>query len=260
VKGALELMATAANALRAYIIDWYNSVFLPAYNDLEGKVSVLLDSKGNTVMKEIYVGVNTKQLSDKTAEIMGVSKANAKDILQQYLYPMWNLGIIDRVKSEIDRRGYIWYPVEEGNIPTLFTDPDDKRLEVIDPSFYPTKKYIEDNSRTFVKYSSKGEGPTEKRLKLVDPEGYNITVTQLIDQYLNNPEIAFKEPSKENNHNHNYNHNHNNDSPSYPLKNNLTKFPKNVTEESQDNSDPDLAKIGERLKNLKEAGEWSLDK
>jgi hypothetical protein len=237
VKEALELMATAANALRAYIIDWYNEVFLSAYNDLEGNASVLLDSRGGVLMKEIYVGVNTKQLSDKTAVIMGVSKANAKDILQQYLYPMWNLGIIDRVKSEIDRRGYIWYPVEQGNIHTLFTDPDDKRLEVIDPSYYPTKKYIEDNNRTFVKYSSEGEGHPEKRLRLVDPKGSTMTVSQLIDGYLYNPEIAFKEPSKENNHNHdndNDNDNDNNSSPSTPLKNNLTESSNNVLEEGHE--------------------------
>jgi hypothetical protein len=230
VRQALELMSTASSALRPYIIDWYNNVFLPAYNDLDRKASVLLDSKGNVIMKEIYVGVNTKQLSDKTAEIMGVSKANAKDILQQYLYPMWNLGIIDRVKSEIDRRGYIWYPVEQGNIHTLFTDPDDKRLEVFEPSFYPTKEYIEDNSRTFVKYSSEGTGVNDKRLKLVDPKGNNITVSELVDRYLYNPETAFKEPSKENNHNHDDN---NDPTSPYPLKNNLTDSSNNVIEDGE---------------------------
>jgi hypothetical protein len=163
---------------------------------------------------------------------MGVSKANTKDILQQYLYPLWNLGIIDRIKCEIDRRGYIWYPVEQGNIHTLFTDPDDKRLEVLDPSYYPSKKYIEDDSRIFVKYSSEGEGTIDKRLRLVDPKGNNLSVSQLIDGYLYNPEIAFKEPSKENNHKNDINDDNNDDPSPYPLKNNLPSSPNNSTEES----------------------------
>lgn len=219
VKETLELMTTAASALRPYIVDWYDNVFLEAYNDLGGKAAELIDpDTGRAFIKEIYVGVNTKQLADKTTEIMGISKANSKDMLQQYLYPLLNLGIIDKVKSEIDRRGYIYYPIEEGNIHTLFSDPNDKRLEVFDSSFYPSKKYIEENSRTFVKYSSKGGGVADKKYRLVDPQGHDITVEELIDRYLNNPEIAFKESE-------------NNGTPPQARKNNLTEIQNNITEE-----------------------------
>ena len=64
----------------------------------------------------------------------GARKPNSEDLLKHYLYPLLNLGIIDKVKSTIDGKANIYFPVEEGNINTLFSDPDDKRLEVYDPN------------------------------------------------------------------------------------------------------------------------------
>jgi hypothetical protein len=87
------------------------------------------------------------------------------------------------------------------------------------------------------------QGEQNKRLRLVDPKGNNLSLSELIDKYLANPMVAFKEPSKENNHNHEHDHdnsndNDNNGSASSPLKNNLQQFPNNVPEESSTIEDP----------------------
>jgi hypothetical protein len=148
-------------------------------------------------MKEIRVGVNTLQLSEKTAGVFGGQKPNSEDILKHYLYPLLNLGIIDKVRSNIDSRTNIYSPVEAGNINTLFADPNDPRLEVTDPAYYPTKECIEESCRTILEYCSKDGGVNDRKYRLVDHEGKDITPEELVERYLYNPEVCFKEPSKE---------------------------------------------------------------
>ena len=193
VKEALELMGLASSTLRPYIVDWYNKVFIPAFDDLEGEPFLLKDKSNNVIMQEIHVGVNTQRLGDKTAEVFGFQKPNSEDLLKHYLYPLLNLGIIDKVRSNIDSRANIYFPVGAGNINVLFSDPDDQRLEVTDPKYYPSKKSLEDTCRTIIEYCSKGGGVNERKYRLVDHEGKDITPEELVDRYLYNPEVCFKE-------------------------------------------------------------------
>lgn len=193
VKEALELMGLASSTLRPYIVYWYNNVFLPCYKQLQGEPYELLSKRGYLIEKETLVGVNTQQLADKTAQVMHVHKPNSKTLLQQYLYPLLNVGVIDKFRSAMDSRSYIYTPAEEGNINTLFSDPEDKRLEVFDPSHYPCKQYLEDCCRTIKEYSSKGGEVGTYRYRLVDSKGFDITYEELIDRFLSNPEVAFKE-------------------------------------------------------------------
>ncbi|MGC2308350.1 MAG: hypothetical protein WA461_08105 [Nitrososphaeraceae archaeon] len=126
---------------------------------------------------------------------MHVSKPNSEDLLKHYLYPLLNLGIIDKVKSSIDGKANIYFPIEEGCINILFKDGKDPRLTVTDPTFYPSRKILEDSCRTIVEYCSKAGGV---KYRLVDHEGNDIATQELIDRYLSNPEICFKEPIKKN--------------------------------------------------------------
>jgi hypothetical protein len=61
------------------------------------------------------------------------------------------------------------------------------------------------------------------KYKLVDQDGEDITVTELVDRYLNSPEICFKEPAKESN---------NVSQPPPPCSNIKTTIQNNPTEES----------------------------
>ena len=144
-------------------------------------------------MQEIHVGINTQRLGDKTAEVFGLQKPNSEELLKHYLYPLLNLGIIDKVRSNIDSRANIYFPVRAGNINVLFSDPDDPRLEVTDPKYYPSKKSLEDTCRTIIEYCSKGGGVNERKYRLVDHDGKDITPEELVDIYLYNPEVCFKE-------------------------------------------------------------------
>ena len=119
VKEALELMGLASSTLRPYIVDWYNKVFIPAFDDLDGEPFSLKDKSSNIIMQEIHVGINTQRLGDKTAEVFGLQKPNSEDLLKHYLYPLLNLGIIDKVRSNIDSRANIYFPVGAGNINVL---------------------------------------------------------------------------------------------------------------------------------------------
>jgi hypothetical protein len=63
---------------------------------------------------------------------------------------------------------------------------------------YPSKTTLEECCRTIVKYYSKGGGVStfednEPIYRLVDPEGMDISLDELIKRYLGNPEIAFKQ-------------------------------------------------------------------
>jgi hypothetical protein len=170
-------------------------VFIPTFNELNGEPYALKDNKGNFLMKEVHVGVNTKRLGEKTAEVLGRTKPNSEDLLKHYLYPLLNLGIIDKTRSNIDSRSNIFFPVETGNLHALFNDDKDRRLVVTDSSYHPSKKYLEDSCRTLLEYCSKGGGvnvENERKYRLVDHEGNEIaTITELVDRYLSSPEICF---------------------------------------------------------------------
>jgi hypothetical protein len=226
LKETLELMGLASSTLRPYIVDWYNRVFIPAFKELNGEPYELRSNNGSVIMQEIHVGLNTKQLGDKTAEVMGKSKPNSEDLLKHYLYPLLNLGVIDKVRSTIDGKANIYFPVEEGNINTLFSDPDDKRLEVYDPSHYPTKQYLEESTRTIVEYCSKGRGVGDFKYRLVDHEGNDIDFKVLVDRYLSNPEICFKESTK------NVNSENEKQVPPLVCSNIPRQFSNNITEDS----------------------------
>jgi len=214
LKEALELMGLASSTLRPYIVDWYNRVFIPVFTGLNDEPFALKSENGTIIMKETQVGVNTRQLGEKTAEEMHVPKPSSGYLLNHYLYPLLNLGIVDKVKSVIDGKASIFFPVEEGCIHTLFRDDKDPRLEVTDPAFNPSRKMLEDSCRTIVEYYSKGGEVCDRKYRLVDHKGNEINPTELVDRYLNNPELCFKGFARENEKSQNEN---DQSSPPYPV-------------------------------------------
>jgi hypothetical protein len=53
------------------------------------------------ITSEKHVGVTTEQLAAKTKEVFKGSKPSNKELRDKYLEPLVNLGVIDKVQSEI---------------------------------------------------------------------------------------------------------------------------------------------------------------
>jgi hypothetical protein len=195
LKEALVLMERAASGVRPYIANWYNDVFVTAFKDLDGKPNELKDQFGNIIDKERHVGVTTEQLAEKTKSVYGGLKPSSGDLLYKYLYPLINQGIVDKVPSEIDKRFNLFLPVEAttggSNIFALFQDPDDIRLKSPFPNAYPTKNIIEDSTRFSLEHYYKEGVGNERKYRLIDVDGKEISPKELAKKYYSSPEDCF---------------------------------------------------------------------
>jgi hypothetical protein len=106
-----------------------------------------------------------------------------------------NQGIIDKAPSEINRKYNLFYPVEattgESNIFALFQDPVDIRLKAPTSDAYPTKNLMEDSIRTSLECYSKEEVGNERKYRLIDVDGKEITPSELAEKYFSSPEDCF---------------------------------------------------------------------
>jgi hypothetical protein len=148
------------------------------------------------IMCENEIGLTTKELVQKTCDVMKI-KLSADQVRKQFLYPLANMGIINMTKSVINRNENLCSPVED-TIFSLFDsenngDEGDVRLKILDYRVYPTRNVLEEEFRSIVKHNAK-EGGNEnnfKRYKILDVDGAEITVSQLIDKYLSGPDTCF---------------------------------------------------------------------
>jgi len=185
----LELMERAASSVRPYVARWFNDVFITAFRDRDGKPNELRDDLGNVIAKESHVGVTTEQLAEKTKEVFGGIKPSSRELLTKYIYPLINQGIIDKVQSRINGRFNIFFPVEEGNIFSLFEKADVPRLKISNPDLYPTTDRIEKSFRfLWGRYYKDG---VEKRYSLIDVDEKEITPQELAQKYFDSPESCF---------------------------------------------------------------------
>jgi hypothetical protein len=176
--------STAASGIRPYLTKWFNDVFVTAFKDLDDQPNQFKDNDGTVLFSEIHIGLTTEQIAKKTKEVFGGVKLGSDELLHKYLYPLINQGLIDKTQSLIDKRRNLFFPVEEsgGKIFSLFDDPDDLRLKVRDASFYPSRSFIEESFRFLLEYRSKGGVGNDKKFRLVDTDGKDITINELILQ------------------------------------------------------------------------------
>jgi hypothetical protein len=135
LKDTLYLMQVAASAIRPYLSKWYNDGFIPRFKALDGNPNEVRSEDGgdHVIAKEKHAGLTTEQLAEKTKEVFGF-KPSSKQLLDKYLYPLINQGVLDYVKSEINGKYNIYFPVEEGNLYSIFDDDDTRlKLKVSDP-------------------------------------------------------------------------------------------------------------------------------
>ena len=200
----LQLMGKASSALRPYIAEWYNKVFLTGYKEVKekGGINQTLTEGGKLIESENAVGLTTKYLAERTQKVMGGVKPSRDDIREQYLEPLYNLGIVDKFRSELNKSENLYCPVDEVGTSNIFAmsddaNPDDYRLKIKEPYLYPSKNVLMNCIRTFVEHHAEGNTSTNKihyfqKYRLVDHNGVEITTEELVDRYLSNHEETFK--------------------------------------------------------------------
>jgi hypothetical protein len=135
--------------------------------------------------QENDIGLTSKELAQATYTVIKLPISSEK-VREQYLYPLLNMGIINKTKSVLNKSENLWSPVED-SIFSLFDQ--DYRLKILDYKLYPTKTLLEEEFRTIVKQAaSQGVDP---KYKILDVDGSEITVDRLLDKYLSNPESCF---------------------------------------------------------------------
>ncbi len=104
---SISLVSNSVGGLRPYVLEWYENVFLKLYNS---KLSPNSKLKNEDLMTEQRIAVTTRELIEKTKEVLN-KVYTSKSIQSEFIYPLSNLGYIDNIDSELDKRANIYFPV-----------------------------------------------------------------------------------------------------------------------------------------------------
>ena len=115
----------------------------------------------------------------------------------KYLTPMINLGLINWEKSVKKGSEHIYFAADEEakRVFTLFPDCEmnDLKLVVKDQDYYPSKNVIEkDYGLMSILTVQQGPKNIFDIYRLEDHEGNEITISELIDSHLSDPQICFQ--------------------------------------------------------------------
>ena len=173
------------NGVRSYVLEWYNDVFLNVYNDK-------LEPDTKNEKTEDRIAVTTRELIDKTLEIKNKS-LSSKQILENYIYPLFNCNYISTIDSQIDHRAKIYYPVAaKGKNNNLFEtmrtnkSSQNYRIHLQSVTIYPSKDYINTKISEIMKYSS-----NYKLFILEDEDGIQRSIDEIINRYYDRPDDYF---------------------------------------------------------------------
>lgn len=174
-----------ANGVRPYILEWFNEVFLPAFQKKTEP-----DSRGDR--QETRIALTTEQLTEATYEKQK-KKLSTKQIQENFINPLVNQGYIEKADSEIDKRSNIYYPVINVKQKKLFdSDQSNNYLEtpkipIRDIADFPTQLYITSKIEALSKYS------TENRVyRLQSGSGEEKTPSDIASAYYSDAEAYFE--------------------------------------------------------------------
>jgi DNA polymerase elongation subunit (family B) len=189
---ALNLMVNAAANVRIYQATFFNNVYLPLYNEIKKKPLPSDERKGYTATEKVY-GFTVTDLCDAIKDLPPPygGTIGTDELQRKFLYPLVNSGVLSTIRSQIDGRVRIFFPVQETKINPLFEDPDDPRLKITKEEDWPCINLIEESCGTWIEYRHSGGGGRQKKYLLQDPEGNSISVVELANRYLGNPEECF---------------------------------------------------------------------
>lgn len=192
---SLSLFSNSIGGVRPYVLDWYRNIFLNLYGSKSEPNSKY---KNGEVISEERIAVTSQELIDKTNEIMK-KHYTSKNILEEFLYPLLNLGYIDSLSSLIDKRANIYFPVleisNEKSINLFLFNGKNKsfeRNERNDGNFTinSDKTQIISNIDEVVKYYSDNENSVMLRFADVDMITDDLTADLEEDEYKTGEEIV----------------------------------------------------------------------
>ncbi|MGD1837269.1 MAG: hypothetical protein ACPKPY_04335 [Nitrososphaeraceae archaeon] len=177
--------------LRPYVHEWFYNVFVKKYNE-KSEPNSKKDSYGETITEDKR-GITTADLVIKTVEKTG-KPFTKKQILDTYVYPLINQGYIDSIRSKIDGREKIYYPIitTEKNKNLFEIDQSNnlsykRKLIVENSTSFPSKEYIKSRIQAVLKYSEKDTLVN----KIVDNNETDIILDELVDRYYDNANEYF---------------------------------------------------------------------
>jgi hypothetical protein len=202
------LDATNNPGLSPELQQWYQEIFMVVYNE---EVSKQKDSeKDDKEPERQEVRIKTSDLIKKHKELSqsgksrgGYKEENSKEILQKYLYPLINAGYVEDEKVE-GVKAKLYRPVKDLKY-SFYSFSDEKnifpyklKMKIERLEIFPTKEILELQISQSLKYSSKYTEKERLNFKLVDVNNDEISVNDLVDKYLCNPEDYFKYVGDEN--------------------------------------------------------------
>ena len=202
LRETLDLMERAGSNVKPYLLQWYNEVFLAAYqNEIQPKIELEhINEKTDRLLEEDRISVTSTQLIDKTLDIQKITITNT-ELRHKYTDPLINQGLIDKARSKIRKSENIYWtttPDKEKENITSFFKGEDFNLIVKDPNLYPNKNFIKDSFGKAEKYGEKygdnGSGISKKFFDtygLEDENGEEITLDYLAEKYFSAPETCF---------------------------------------------------------------------
>ena len=199
---AMSLVYNTNNpGLSPELQQWYKEVFMETYKDKVNNQK--RREKEDKQREEQTVSITTvdlikkhKELSDSGKSKGGYKEENSQKILERYLYPLINTGYIEDEKIE-GRRAKLYRPIKDLTYSFCsFSDetnifPYKLKMKVEKTKPFPTKGILElqisDSLKCSSKYSEKGK----INFKLVDANGDELSIKELVNRYFRNPEDYF---------------------------------------------------------------------
>jgi hypothetical protein len=163
LKEALYLMQGSSpnNGVNPHVLEWYEKILLPLYHSKNNVKASAIDSHGQQVT-ETHVGVTTDDLITKTLKQEN-NNLSSKELLQRYLYPLQNQGLVDSVQSVINKSRNVFFPSSTATATKSFFHSfmngknelfNDIRFRVVNSEAYPTKDVLEKQIMSALKHSS----------------------------------------------------------------------------------------------------------
>ena len=103
LRDTFDIMDRGGSNVRFYIAEWYEKVFVPAIKAMNGRPKEILQD-GKPIGNESHVGLTSGDLARLTNE-------GSKRIRDDFLYPLYNCGLVDCVRSDDDLREKLWFPL-----------------------------------------------------------------------------------------------------------------------------------------------------
>ncbi len=181
-----------SDGIRPYVLEWYNEVFLEGLlskKEPDSKINV----RDEATISEKIIALTTEQLVNLTFEKQN-KKLSTKQILENFVNPLINQSYIDKMQSELDKRANVYYPVTITKNRKLFEMNQSnnflqsKKINIENPTLYPTKQYIISEIQGVLEYSS-GKGFYNVKIKSHD--GKEISIQKLVEIYYKDPEKYF---------------------------------------------------------------------